>query len=206
MPGPDMIALPTARLRILTAANGTSGASLRVSMIAKQASRAAEAHSAAMTVPDRQPSSPACETPYVFQTWTLKNARSMYWKTGIDRYGTEITVCTVTGRVVVQELGKHGVTLLKASRELKGPNCPGWLPSYASTAYGKTLSFPNDEVSHHHVFELAPGHLTFVKGGIYALWGKTAGQRAWRKDFTRHFSIGDVSDCERAPGKINFGD
>lgn len=144
----------------------------------------------------------------VFQTWTLKAGRTAYYGTGTFQ-GHPVKICTVTSvKVYVEKLGKHGVVQLKAKFELKSPQDNGRLLNYDDSGWFVSPLFPNDARNLYSIISLRPGYLTFISGGIYAIWVKTAAVRYGEPDYTRHFRLNEVHDCPDKPtrgGTIDFG-
>jgi hypothetical protein len=100
--------------------------------------------------------------------------------------------CTVSSAAAGLEYGKHGVTRFKIKYELRGPNDPGYLPTYQSTPYFYSGRFRDDISSRYYTLSLSPNTFVFGADKQFSVWVKIVGDRSWRRDFTRHFKLGDV--------------
>jgi len=108
-------------------------------------------------------------------------------QTGPDR-------CTATTAVWLQELGSSGVNRLRVKFELKGYYDPGYLPSYGSTNWAKSNTFPDDSLSYSMGFNLNP-YFYISNGKTMSVWAKFIGQRPsfWKPDLKIHKKLGDVT-------------
>lgn len=114
-------------------------------------------------------------------------------------------VCGAHAPLWMQEIGRSGITRMRARYELRGAYDPG-LPglAYQVTPWHFSGSFPDDHRSFWTVrgVYLYPASLRFYAGNQYSLRAKMVWERPsfWRPDIVRAATLGAVG-CEQ---DINF--
>ena len=109
--------------------------------------------------------------------------------------------CTVTNKVWAQEFGVSGVTRLRLRWELRSPYDTGWLPTYATTQYLYSNTFPDDARNHFAYYTLGPGAINYAANKEFGLWVKIVGERPsfWQRDLVLKSELGRFG-CNIDPG------
>lgn len=108
--------------------------------------------------------------------------------------------CVISTRIWAQELGKSGVTRLKAQFKLHAPYVQSYypFPTYHTTNWLRTSRFPNDAQNYAQYFSV---NIRQPPGGRYALWTRVVGERPslFLQDRAISHRLGDVG-CEGGVG------
>lgn len=107
--------------------------------------------------------------------------------------------CVSSTTIWLQELGRNGVTRLRAKFERRGyydPGIPG--TSYSTTGWVHSASFPDDERNFWSFFSAT---FRYFPGGRYNIRARFIGERPsfWRPDYRLNVIVGEIG-CPLDPG------
>lgn len=108
--------------------------------------------------------------------------------------------CVSTTTVWLQELGRNGVTRLRAKFERRAyydPGIPG--TSYSTTGWVHSASFPDDARNFWSYFSAT---FRFFPGGRYNIRARFIGERPsfWRPDYRLNVIVGEIGCDPLDPG------
>ena len=123
---------------------------------------------------------------------------------GINRPPTSENVgeaCVSSTTVWLQELGRNGVTRLRAKferRALYDTGIPG--TSYSTTGWVRSGAFPDDERNFWSYFSVT---FRYFPGGRYNIRARFIGERPsfWRPDYRLNVIVGEIGCPSFAPGE-----
>jgi hypothetical protein len=108
----------------------------------------------------------------------------------------EGAACVSSTKIWVQELGKSGITRLKAKFERRGPYDPG-IPgtSYSTNGWYYSGAFPDDYLSYWATFYTRFRHFP---GGVYKIRAVMVGERPsfWKPDVKIWADLAPTIGCE----------